>query len=339
MNTTLEKIIRGAQAIKPLQDQFLDFVKGMEKEGKAGSYIARYKKVTHSWTKFNSLEFKTIANIKGESISPRTENESVPTQEELAKILKYSSARGRAEIALMAYSGLRPRSMSNDNGSECLKLSDIPELTLENGKVSFTNSPIQIKVKALLNKGQKHGYFTFLGDEGATYLREYLESRISDGEALEPNSPVLQYDRNVQRKHIYIPTFCIEREIREAIRGAGLTKRPYVLRAYFATAMDISEQKGLISHPWRQFFMGYAGDQEARYSTNKNQLESVVDEMRSTSKACLKYIKTNFKEDNDTVYKKATITAMESAFDLSLKEEQRQELMTLPLPEFKELNS
>jgi hypothetical protein len=101
--------------------------------------------------------------------------------------------------------------------------------------------------------------------------------------------------------------------------------------------MDISEQKGLISHPWRQFFMGYAGDQEARYSTNKNQLESVVDEMRSTSKACLKYIKTNFKEDNDTVYKKATITAMESAFDLSLKEEQRQELMTLPLPEFKEL--
>ena len=85
--------------------------------------------------------------------------------------------------------------------------------------------------------------------------------------------------------------------------------------------------------------MGYAGDQEARYSTNKNQLESVVDEMRSTSKACLKYIKTNFKEDNDTVYKKATITAMESAFDLSLKEEQRQELMTLPLPEFKELNS
>ncbi len=158
------------------------------------------------------MEFKTIANIKRESISSRTENESVPAQEELAKILRYASAIGRTEIALMTYSGLRLTSMSNDNGSQCLKLSDIPELILENGKVAFTNSPIQIKAKALLNKGPKHGYFTFLGDEGATHLREYLESGLSDGETLEPDSPVLQYDRNVWRKQIYIPTFYIERE-------------------------------------------------------------------------------------------------------------------------------
>jgi hypothetical protein len=127
------------------------------------------------------------------------------------------------------------------------------------------------------------------------------------------------------------------RENREAFRGAGLTKKPYVLRAYFATAMDISEQKELISHSRRQFFMEHAGDMGARYSTNKNQLESVVEEKRSAYKACLKYIETNFKEDNDTVYKKASTRVMESAFDLSLKEELRQELMILPPPEFKEL--
>jgi uncharacterized protein YacL (UPF0231 family) len=65
------------------------------------------------------------------------------------------------------------------------------------------------------------------------------------------------------------------------MRGSGFGWRPYVLRAYCDTAFDIAESKGLISHPWRMFFMGHKGDIEARYSTNKTRLPpSMVEDMR-----------------------------------------------------------
>jgi hypothetical protein len=65
------------------------------------------------------------------------------------------------------------------------------------------------------------------------------------------------------------------------MRGAGFDWRPYVLRCYCDTAFDIAESKGLISHPWRMFFMGHKGDIEARYSTNKARLPpEMVEDMR-----------------------------------------------------------
>lgn len=310
MKTTPNRILEDAKEIKPLQDQFMDFVRMMEKRGKKGTYISRYKKVLHSWTKHNGLEFRTIAKIRNENISELTQNETVPSQDELGKILRHAGLRAKVEISLMAFSGLRPRSISNDIGSDCLKISDISELRIEDGKIAFEKEPIRINVRSTLNKGEKHGYTTFIGPEGVTYLKEYLEYRISENEELTSESPVLQYDRNVTRQHDYIPTFYIEREIREAIIDAGFfrlkknskgndikspTKRPYVLRAYFATGMDISEQKGFVSHPWRQYWMGHKGDMEARYSTNKKLRDTEIEEMRGAYSKCLAYLETQQK--------------------------------------------
>ena len=339
MKTNPKHILEDARMIKPLQDQFIDFVRGMEREGKAGAYIARYKKVLHSWTKYNGIEFKSIANIKNESINERTQNETVPSQEDLANVLRHAGLRGRVEISLIAYSGLRPRSISNEDGSDCLRLGDIPELKIKDGTFIFERTPVRIKVKATLNKGQKHAYSTFMGEEGVTYLKEYLEYRSSEGEHITLDSPIIQYDRNVKRKHTFIPTFYIEREIRDAIVDAGFyelkvnekgeeikfpTKRPYVLRAYFATAMGISEQKGLISHPWRQYFMGHSGDMESRYSTNKELPENIIEEVRSAYGKCLKFLETEKKgiseEDKESIEKTLTGTVLKKVFGFSDKE-------------------
>jgi len=81
--------------------------------------------------------------------------------------------------------------------------------------------------------------------------------------------------------------------------------RPYVLRAYFSTALDIAESKGLISHPWRQFIMGHKGDIEARYSTNKRLPPDIIEEMRQSYQKCLKYMETRMSEvseDNARLY-------------------------------------
>lgn len=354
METTPKKVLEDAREIKPLQDQFMDFVRGMEKEGKKGSYIARYKKVLHSWTRHNGIEFKSIANIKNENVNERTQNESVPSQDDLGKILRHAGLRAKVEIALIAFSGLRPRSISNDDGSDCLRMKDIPELKIQDGKIMVEKMPAQIKVKATMNKGEKHAYSTFLGPEGMTYLLEYLEYRLSEGEAIDMESPLIQYDRDVKRQHKFVPTFYIEREIREALIDAGFyeirknkqgkdikspTKRPYVLRAYFATAMDISEQKGYLSHSWRQLWMGHVGDMESRYSTNKKLSEDDIDEMRGAYEKCLQFLETTRKglteeEISKTIDEKMNekLTELTAEFlkKIGYSETEAQEMKNLP---------
>jgi hypothetical protein len=72
--------------------------------------------------------------------------------------------------------------------------------------------------------------------------------------------------------------------------------RPYVLRAYLSTALDIAESKGLISHPWRQFIMGHKGDIEARYSTNKRLPPDIIDEMRESYNKSARFLETRISD-------------------------------------------
>ena len=69
---------------KDFRYEFTDFVRKMEKEGKAGSYIARFKKVIISWLKFNCISLLLTVNISGENETPTIVNERVPSKEELA---------------------------------------------------------------------------------------------------------------------------------------------------------------------------------------------------------------------------------------------------------------
>ncbi|MBS7638800.1 hypothetical protein KEJ49_08000, partial [Candidatus Bathyarchaeota archaeon] len=178
-----------------------------------------------------------------------------------------------------------------------------PELRIRGSTVEFEKVPTMIRVRASLSK-TRLPYFTFLCSEGCTYLKEYLESRLMVGEELTPESPLIAPGErrvNATRKFLWSTKVgAILRGSRRAgkggptgIRGAGFDWRPYVLRAYADTALDIAESKGLISHPWRQFFMGHKGDIEARYSTNKGRLPpDMVEEMRAAYKRCEPYLQT-----------------------------------------------
>ncbi len=115
----------------------------------------------------------------------------------------------------------------------------------------------------------------------------------------------MQFDVRGTKKNAFLRTTLVTRDIREAIEQAGLKMRPYVLRAYFSTALDIAESKGLISHPWRQFIMGHKGDIEARYSTNKRLPPDIIDEMRESYRKCLKFLETRISdvsEDNAKLF-------------------------------------
>ncbi|MEM4067877.1 MAG: hypothetical protein QXV17_13565, partial [Candidatus Micrarchaeaceae archaeon] len=203
----------------------------------------------------------------------------------------------------MAHSGLRPESLGNYLGDDGLRISDFPEMEIKDGKVTFKNIPTIVIIRPELSKSRRQ-YFTFLGNEGCFYLKAYLEERINqkekdkDGnvrmEEITHNSPIIAPSKLYFRKEdSFIRTINIGDIVREAIRKAGFTWRPYVLRAYFDTQLMMAESKGLILRDYRSFMMGYVGDIENRYTTNKHKLpENLIEDMRESYAKSLVFLET-----------------------------------------------
>ncbi|MEM3733275.1 MAG: site-specific integrase, partial [Candidatus Bathyarchaeia archaeon] len=122
------------------------------------------------------------------------------------------------------------------------------------------------------------------------YLKDYLEERIRSGEKLTLDSPIITPKLKMKP---FIRAINIGDIIRSAIRKAGFSWRPYVLRSYFDTQLMLAESKGLVLRDYRQFWMGHKGDIENRYTTNKQKLpESVIEDMREAYRRSQEYLQT-----------------------------------------------
>ncbi|MGB9960024.1 MAG: site-specific integrase [Candidatus Bathyarchaeales archaeon] len=274
---------------KDLARVLADLVSYLEKEGKAGSYIKSCVKAVKSWLSFNMIEVKAKIKIKDAEDTPTLRDERVPTQQELRKILICGDLRAKCACLLLAHSGLRIETLGNYEGTDGLRVRDLPEIKIEEGEVIFTKVPTMVTVRRELSKGG-HQYFTFLSEEGCEYLKDYLESRMKEGETLTPDSPILT-PKNVPKP--FIRSTNIGDIVRNAIRKAGFKWRPYVLRAYFDTQLMLAESKGLVLRDYRQFWMGHKGDIENRYTTNKNRLpEDVIEDMREAYGRSQEYLQT-----------------------------------------------
>jgi len=313
LNRTDPKAILKVARTKAFRDDFTDFIRRMEREGKAGSYLSRFKKVLNSWLSYNGVNVKLKVNIYGESDTPRIAEERVPNKEELDRILRMATPRGRVSIALMAFSGLRPQSLGNYDGSDGIRLGDFPEAEIREDGVEFAKVPSMLVVRKSLSKA-RHQYFTFVPQQTITYIEEYLEERVKQDERLGKDSPLLGFDPRGVKKNSFLRTTLVTRDIREGILRAGFSWRPYVLRAYCDTNMIIAESKGKISHPYLQFLMGHKGDIEARYSTNKGVLPpDMIEDMRKCYRECEAFLSTATQPmEQASIVKEAKIEALKS---------------------------
>jgi integrase len=268
---------------KELHDKFLDFVSAEEKRNVAGSYIVRTMKAGKSWLLHNGKKLQRPIKVRGSKDTPSLRDERVPTQEELRNIILAGTPRIRVTCALIAFSGLRPEVMGNYLGTDGLTIADLPELTIRKDTVEFSSIPTVIRIRPELSKNS-NGYLTFLSGEGCDYVKQYLEERIRSGEKLAPDSDLVHPDRAHKK---FIRTLNIGDAIRTAIRGAGYSWRPYVLRHYFDTQLLTAESKGKVAHDFRVYWMGHTGSIDVRYTTNKRQLpKAFVEEMRAAYKRC-----------------------------------------------------
>ncbi len=311
--TPKEMVARAREDLKTFQDSLEDLVSRLERENKAPQYIAGILKNIRSWLRYKDITLTRKIKIRNASSTPTIEDEQVPSQEELARIFRNSSSRARLAEALMAFADLRPESIGNYNGSDGLKLGDLPEVKIEKEQIMFEKTPTMIVVKSSLSKA-RHKYFTFLPTEGCTYLKEYLEERIRIKEELTPNSPLITHERADAETKPFMLTRKTTELIRKAMRKAGVRKRPYVLRAYAETQLIIAESKGKISHPYLQFIAGHKGDIEARYSTNKGRLPpDMIEDIREAYRRCEPFLSTVAQPTEQmTIIKEAKIEALKS---------------------------
>ncbi|WP_316507113.1 hypothetical protein [Nitrosopumilus sp.] len=313
-NTTPSSLVKiGKREVIKLENILLDHVSWLESQNYAPNYIDGILKSIRSWLVFNYIEPKRKIIIANAGIPVNIQDEQVPTKEQLQSILNVANPRTRTSISLMAFSGIRPQVMGNADATDGLKLADLDDLVIANeGKtVSFSQIPAMVTVRASLSK-TKNKYFTFLPAEGCEYVLGYLRKRISAGERLASDSPVISLEQGYQsRRKIkhksekqsstgLITTPRITSDIRKVIWS--ITKvRPYVLRAYFDTQLLLAESHGKMTHAYRQFFMGHKGDIEARYTTNKGRLtDEMISDMRRAYSKSQQFLCTINNENNNS---------------------------------------
>lgn len=294
-------------------DKVDDVVTHLEEEGLSPGYIENIVQSIKSWLKHNGVELTRRIVISNRGRTPTIEDEQIPSKEELSRIFRVSPPRVRVAEAFIALADLRPQVLGDYWGQDGLRVRDIPELRIENGKVTFEALPARVNVRASLSK-TKQKYFTFLPEEGCTYLAEYLESRIREGEELTSDSPIIGHKTQRNAVNPFIRTSKLGDLIRKSMRKAGVRKRPYVLRCYAETQLIIAESKGKISHPYLQFVAGHKGDIEARYSTNKGRLPpDMIEGMRSAYRACEPFLSTVAQPlEQSSIVKEAKLDAVKS---------------------------
>ncbi|AKA49046.1 hypothetical protein IX51_07965 [uncultured archaeon] len=320
---------------KEMSDLMMDYVSDLEKDGKAPAYIDSCLKLVRSWLKYNSIVLTRSIKIKNAKIPTTLNGQRTPSQDQLKKILQAGTMTSRVCISLVSQSGIRLEVLGDYSGKDGLRLKDFPELVIEKDSVDFETIPARIVIRNALSKAG-HEYFTFIGPEGAEYIKDYLNERMRKGEKLTPETPLV-----IPRNHgiHFISTINIGDQIRTAIRKAGFPWRPYDLRHYFATQTMEAESKGAIIRDWRVFFMGHKGDIEHQYTLNNRTLsKDRIESMRESYSNALKFLETEKKgiseEDHANILREHSIRTYAMITGSELSDDERERLMSLEDSDF-----
>ena len=249
-----------------LRKRWVVYAGDLQKRGRLTTYIAKTFVGVSSFLRHHEVDFHgfpRLAVIRGVSI----ENERVPTQDELGRLLRALPLRGQVSALLMAHSGLRPGAFSvYRSGDTALRLGDLPELDVRT--LEFRTLPFLIRVPGALSKNRR-AYVTFGSEELAQTLIAYLKERRTrplwrsgatvDPEALSGQSPLVAV-RDTQTENGFVTVKALTAELRTAINKvvpSDTSWRPYVLRSYASTQLLLAEAKGRIPRDFREAILGH----------------------------------------------------------------------------------
>ena len=287
-----------------------DYAVAQQGRGRSPAYIRKVLFALRSWLDHNGVEFTRLPKIGGRD-GLTIENERVPSADDLRRLLGVLSARGRVCALLMAQSGVRPGVLGAIDASDGLRLGDLSEFYLK--KLEFERVPFVVRIRSTRDKIGK-GYLTFGGPELAEAILAYVHERVARGDTLTADSPLIgalgsgvgREGKGPKPAGTFVSTKSITEDLREGIRRSGLSFRPYVLRARFATACLIGEQHGTVTRDVREFWMGHdLGSVQNRYTLGKRLTDETIEAMRSAYERTLPFVSVLQapRTSNEEVYK------------------------------------
>ena len=302
VGTTPAKLVERSSTpsgVKGVADELQALTIRMAREGHAPQYIANFVKSVRAWLRHNDIGMVRKISIGDAGARPTVENERLPTRSEVHDVLIAGNPRAKVIVSLCAFAGVRTEVVGYYRAKDGLRLSDLPELRVKDGRVRVLHEPMRVNVRRSLSK-IKTRYHTYLTAEGCAYLRTYLEERIALGEVLGPDSPVVRPDYGRESKgrpedmrgSPFLGRQGVSREIRNLFRARDLSMRPYVLRSFWESAMAIAEREGKITQLDREFWAGRKGAIDARYTVHKELAPDVVEAMREAYSRADPYLAT-----------------------------------------------
>lgn len=292
-------ILKRARKQTDVRNLLNRFVDQEVAKGRAAWYIHSSIVAVKSWLTFNDKPLRLKVEIPANTVSARREDERVPTVEELRSVLLAARPHERVCIAIMAFTGIRPGAIGSYLGDDGLRLKDLPEMHYVGdgcrspkgelhveGRIVFAQVPTRIRVRTTSSKA-RHQYLTFLGEEGCSYLAQYLEQRMAGGEKLAPESD-LAHSHSYRKQ--FVRALNIGNRVRRVFKrvgltdSRGLTPRPYVLRRYFLNRCLEAQSRVGVPDRFVEFWAGHRGDVTAQYYTTglPNLPESLIEEMRAS---------------------------------------------------------
>ena len=229
-----------ARDLRTATDMMEDFITVASSEEYSPGYIHDIVKAVKSWLRHHEIEIRRKMKIGYEGVTPTLREERVPDAAELKKLHDQAEPRTSAIIALISGSGVRPEVVGLHDGSDGLRIGDLADVKIAQGRITMTRDPCMVVVRAELSKTRRQ-YFTFIGGFAASIIIEYLNDRIEHGEQLSHNSPVIapksasRHRRGRNANKAFLPTMRVSGLVRMAIRGAfgeHRKLRPYALRAF-----------------------------------------------------------------------------------------------------------
>ena len=126
----------------------------------------------------------------------------MPNAQEMIYVYAHAGLGEYVMISLMVKSSLKPEVLSNHDETEGLKMDDLPDIVIHQGDAKYIMAPNRIIVRRELSK-TRNAYFTFVFVHATASIISYLNERLSCGEPLHGESPIIELDHRckTQRRH------------------------------------------------------------------------------------------------------------------------------------------
>ncbi len=206
----LEKIKSGSLDANEL---YRNFVVNLASSELAPKSVAAWSAALKKFFSANGVEITRKVSIKIYNIHEDT----LPSREELRRVLEISNLKAKVCILLMASSGLR--------------IGELHQLKI--GDINLEKNPAIIRIKAAGAKERK-GRITFISDEARKVLEEYLATR----KQIDPNSSLIvtRKEKAMSYQNLQFILNNVLRKVSEKDRKR-FKLHPHSLRKWFKTQM------------------------------------------------------------------------------------------------------